>query len=463
MTHVSPISTEPEIQGSAPRPAERRGLILATLCMAVLIAQVDTSVVNLGTRAIGQAFDAGTGTLQWVVDAYNVTYAIFLLTGGLIADLWGRRLVFMIGAAVFTAASLVCAFAPTVSILIAGRALTGVGAALLVPASLAIIRVVWHDARERGHALGIWASCNGLAFAIGPTIGGVMIAHLGWRSIFFLVVPLGVLAFALALRVIAESSHPQDRHFDLPAQLLGAVALAGLTLAAIEARDSPRFAIGVALAALVASALFVRHESRRGPGALVPLAMFRSREFRGAIAATGGMTFGMYGTVFLLPLLWQSSGRLDSIGSGFALLSMSVVFVLVSALSGRLTEKLGRGFMTGGGVMVIACGLFLIAATADIESVIPAAIGLFLTGAGMGLATGQLNGVAVGSVEAARSGTASALVNVVRMVGATMGVAILGTLFATAHGGADGLRLATLVGGSVQLAGGFAAWRAVRR
>jgi EmrB/QacA subfamily drug resistance transporter len=439
-----------------------RGLMLATLCLAVLIAQVDTSVINLGVRTIGEAFKAPIGTLQWVVDGYNFTYAIFLLTGGLLADLWGRRTIFVTGAAVFTLASLLCAFAPTIEILIAGRALAGVGVALLMPASLAIIRVVWPDAKERGHALGVWASCNGIAFAIGPTIGGVLIAHFGWPSIFLIVVPLGVLALILAFAVIAESADPKGRHFDGWAQGFGALGLGGLTLAAIEVHRAPQIAAGIAVVALLAAIVFIRIELRHGEHALVPLGMFKSHEFSGAIGATGAMTFGMYGTIFLVPMLWQNTGKLDSVGAGLALLPMSIIFVIASTHSGKLTERLGRHVMTGGGVMMIGSGLLIIAATAHFDSIYLTEIGLLLTGLGMGLATGPLNAVAVGAVEAARSGTAAAIVNVVRMVGATMGVAVLGSLFALRHGGADGLLLATLAGGAAQLTGGFIAWRTVR-
>jgi DHA2 family methylenomycin A resistance protein-like MFS transporter len=149
-----------------------RWLTLLTLSTAVLVAQLDTSVVNLAVRPIGDYFQAGVGPMQWMVDSYNLLYAVLLLIGGLLADLYGRRLVFMAGAAIFTAASLLCAFAPSVPVLIGGRAIAGVGAALLLPASLAIIRVVWPDAKERSRALGIWAGCNGLALAIVPPSAG---------------------------------------------------------------------------------------------------------------------------------------------------------------------------------------------------------------------------------------------------------------------------------------------------
>ncbi|MDB5534356.1 MAG: hypothetical protein JWO28_2671, partial [Hyphomicrobiales bacterium] len=307
-----------------------RWLTLLTLCLAVLVAQVDTAVVNLATRPIGEHFNSGVIALQWVVDSYNLVYAVLLLTGGLLADLYGRRRIFMIGAAVFTAASLICAVAPSISVLITGRAFAGVGAALLLPASLAIIRVVWHDEAERGRALGIWAACNGLAMAIGPTLGGVLINHFGWRSIFLVVIPLSLAALVLALASVPESSDPKDRQFDAPAQLVGAVALGSLAFAAIQSHDAPAIAVAAIVAAVLALTLFIKIESKHGAAALVPLDIFNSRDFRGAVTATTAMTFGMYGVLFLLPLTWQSTGRFDAIGAGIALMPMALIFVAVS-------------------------------------------------------------------------------------------------------------------------------------
>ena len=251
----APLSTNDRNAAARPR---RQHLALVTLCLAVLIAQIDSSVVNLATRAIGDHFHVGIAALQWVVDSYNLVYASLLLSGGLLADLYGRRLVFIAGAALFTAASVLCAVAPSIAVLLGGRALTGAGAALLIPASLAIIRVVWPDERARGRALGIWAGCNGIGLAIGPTLGGFLINHLGWRSIFFVVVPLGLAAVALARAVIPESSDPQERHFDPGAQLFGALALGGLAFAAIESHGSVRMAVAALIVAALAFVWFVR-------------------------------------------------------------------------------------------------------------------------------------------------------------------------------------------------------------
>lgn len=454
-TCLSAPSTE--VRGTTIRP----GMILLTQCFAVLIAQIDTSVVNLAVQPIGHYFHAPVATQQWVVDAYNLVYAALLLSGGLIADLYGRRRAFVFGAAIFTVASILCALASRVWVLLAGRTLAGLGAALLIPASLAIIRVSWPDADERARMLGIWAACNGLALAIGPTIGGLLIKAFGWRSIFGLVIPFGVVAVALAAASVPESSDPDGRHFDGAGQLLGIMALAGLAIAAIESQRLPSLATGALLAAAVALAGFLLIEKRHGSLAMVPLSLFRLPTFHGAMVATGGMTFGMYGVLFLLPLSWQESGLLGPVGAGLALIPMALTFVLVSPFSGPLTTAWGHRRVTSGGVALIGTGLIIIAGSASCFSMTVAEAGLILTGVGMGIATGPLMGAAVGAVPARRSGSASALINVARMIGATLGVASLGTIYAAFHSARYGLEVAMLIGGCIQLTGALWAWHFV--
>ena len=443
------------------RKPERHWLALLTLCFAVLIAQVDTSVVNLAVRPIGEHFNAGVAPLQWVVDSYNLAYAVLLLTGGLLADLYGRRLIFITGAFLFTIASLICGVAPEISVLIGGRTLTGVGAAMLLPASLALIRVIWRDEKERARALGIWAACNGLAFAIGPTLGGFLIRGLGWRSVFFVVVPFGLAAIALAAIVLPESSDPKGRHFDALAQVLGVLALGGVAFAAIESHGTVWLAAAGLLMTLAALPLFVLAERKRGSAALVPLDMFKHRCFVGAVTATAGMTFGMYGAIFLLPLVWQSTGKLDAVSAGIALLPMALVFVLISPFSGPLRTRFGTRLVTAGGVAIIGAGLLTLALGASFDFLAVTEIGLALTGLGMGFATGPLMGAAVDAFDSSRSGTAAALINVARMAGATIGVAFLGAIFAHAGGGEAGLQVAMIVGGIVQITAAAIAWKTV--
>lgn len=450
-------------RNGAPRVALRHFTALLTLCLAVLVAQLDTAVVNLGTHRIGAYFHASVGALQWVIDAYNLTYAVLLLSGGLLADLTGRRRIFIVGAAIFTVASLAAAFSPTIGLLIAARAVAGVGAALLIPASLAIIRVIWRDPHERGRALGIWAGCNGVALALGPTLGGVLIQRFDWRSIFLVVVPVSLAAVALAVPTLPESADPHGRSFDTRGQALGAIALGALAFAAIEAHTSAWPALLACGASIACTVAFVVTERGVGPAALVPLELFSSKPFTAASVATTAMTFGMYGVIFLLPLTWQSARHLGATMAGIALIPMALVFVIVSPFSGKLSERLGVRFVTSGGVAVIGAGLLLIGTTAGGTSLVFAEIGLALTGVGMGLATGPLMGEAVGAVPTARSGTASAIINVARMVGATIGVAALGAMYALSGGGPGGLRLAMILGGLVQLAGAAYSWTMTAR
>jgi hypothetical protein len=280
--------------------------------------------------------------------------------------------------------------------------------------------------------------------------------------VFFVVVPFGLAALASAPFVVSESSDPQDRHFDAAAQVLGIVTLGGLAMAAIESRDGALALVALVIAGMAFLA-FLEVERRRGDAALVPLDMFRIRTFRGAIIATAGMTFGMYGVLFLQLLTWQSTGRLDAIGAGLALVPMAIIFALISPFSGALEARLGTRFMTGGGVGIIGCGLLTVGASAGSTSLVGAEIGLMLTGLGMGLATGPLTGAAVGAVSAARSGTAAALLNVARMVGATLGVAALGAIFALLQDGTEGLRVAMLLGGATQIAAAGVCWQALSR
>ncbi|MBB3523351.1 MFS transporter [Rhizobium sp. BK456] len=323
--------------------SDLRPAALAILCLGVIVAQVDTSVVNLAVQPIGLDLKASVTQLQWVVDAYNLVYAALLISGGLFADLYGRRRMFVIGCAVFALASLVCAFAPSIAMLIGARALTGLGSALLLLASLSLIRVIYRDEKLRARVLGIWAGCNGMSLAIGPTLGGFLIRGFGWRSVFFVVIPIALIAAASAWLFIPESADRQGRSFDLPGQLLGIASLTALTLTAIESSHLPP--LWTALLAIAGAALlllFVMVEKRLEQTALVPMSMFQDSQFRGAMAGTAAMTFGMYGTLFLFPLVSLSLGRLASFEAGLSLLPMALSFIAISPSPARSRSALGK-------------------------------------------------------------------------------------------------------------------------
>ncbi|MBV8838661.1 MAG: MFS transporter [Alphaproteobacteria bacterium] len=445
-----------------PARAPARALILFTMCLGVLVAQIDTSVVNLALTPINADLGAGVGALQWVVDAYNLTYATLLLTGGVLGDLYGRRRLFAVGIALFTVGSVICGLAPNIGALIAGRAVAGLGAALEVPITLAILTVTYPEPEERALPLGIWASCNGLAFIIGPTLGGVLVDHTGWRSIFLLIVPLCLLALGLAYTAVKESSAPQGRHLDLRGQALAILTLGSLSFGVIE---GPRWGwtsplqISMAVVFVVSLIAFLRVEART-EGAMIPLPLFRSRSLSAALAIAALMTFGMYAMLFLTPLYLQSVRGVSALTAGLELLPMSLSFVVVAQLSGWLTNKVGPRVMTVGGMSFMGVGMLMMAFGVTAGGLLPVEAALLVIGVGLGLNTAPVQNVAVASVPQSRAGTASGLVNTARMVGATLGVAVLGVLFAlNASGGAAGFRLPYLVGGAGELIGaGLAFW-----
>jgi predicted MFS family arabinose efflux permease len=321
--------------------------------------------------------------------------------------------------------------------------------------------VTYPDGTERAHAIGVWASCNGLAFAIGPTLGGFLVDAAGWRSVFLLIVPVSVLALGLGWKALKESADPAGRRLDLPGQALAAAALGGLTLAAIE---GPRWGwtaaptLACAGAGVAAALLFLAVE-RRTNGALVPLDLFGRGALSASMTVAGLMTFGMYAMLFLTPLYLQSLRGASVFAAGLELLPMSVAFLLVSQASGALAGRFGPRAVMAAGMAAMGVGLLLLSQVSQATGLATIEAILVLIGVGLGLNTGPVNAVAVASVPRARSGTASGLLNTARMVGATLGVAVLGALFAAmagAGGGHDflaGFAPALMVGGAGQLLG----------
>jgi EmrB/QacA subfamily drug resistance transporter len=440
-------------------------VILFTTCLGVFIAQLDSQVVNLAIKHIGSDLNAGISQLQWVMDSYNLFYATLLLTGGTLGDLYGRVRIFAIGIGLIVLGSIVCAVATDAMVLIGGRALTGIGSALEVPTSLAILTVTFADAKQRASAIGIWAGCNGLALAVGPTIGGLLVDAAGWRSIFALVVPVSVAAMALAVKAVPESSDPKGRRLDPVGQALAIAALAALSFVTIEGPHwgftSPTILV-LAAVFVVASALFV-YGARGRKDALVPLDVFNQREFSAALAVAGMMTFGMYAMLFLTPLYLQSLGGASTFAVGLELLPLSVTFVIVSHYSGALAKRGGARVMMTAGMGAMGAGLLLLTLVSPTPAMPLITVALLVIGAGLGLNTGPVNAVAVASLPPARSGTASGLINTTRMIGATLGIAVLGAAFAvhavaqTAEAMVSGLRVAYFGGALVELAGAMIA------
>ena len=448
------------------------GLVLLAASLGVLIAQVDTSVVNLAVKAIGADLGSTVSGMQWTIDAYNLLYAALLLTAGALGDLYGRRRLFACGIALFAAGSAICAAAPNTAVMLAGRALTGIGAALELPMSLVLLALAYPEARARQRALGIWASCNGLAFIVGPTLGGLLVETVGWRSIFYLVLPLCAAALALAWRAVEESASPQGRRLDLPGQLAAIAALGGLAFAVIEGAHLGWSSVPVLLGAALGAAgglAFVLIEQRT-QGGLVPFALFRHRPFSASLAIAGLMTFGMYALLFLVPLYFQTLRGDAPLAAGIHLLPMPVAFFLVSQASGRIVGALGPRATMAAGMAAMGAGELALALVSADTAYPAIGAALAVVGVGLGLNTAPVNSVAVASVPRERSGTASGLLNTARMIGATLGVAILGAVFAhfagqegATQGFLPGMRAALGLGGLAELAGAAVALGWIRR
>lgn len=467
-TSARPLSTPRSVTAAGAHPA----LVLLVTSLGVLLAQVDTSVVNLALKSIGADLHADVSTMQWVIDAYNLVYAGLLLTGGTLGDIYGRRRIFALGIALFAAGSLICALAPTPSVLIGGRIVSGLGAAFELPMSLVLLTIAYPGRKQRAHALGIWASCNGLAFIIGPTLGGWLVGALGWRSIFYLVLPLCIAALMLTYRAVDESAEPQGRRLDLPGQSFAIVALTAFAFAAIEGSHwgwtSPLILALFGICA-AAAALFVRVEART-EGPLLPLAFLRRPVFNAALAAAGLMTFGMYALLFIMPLYFQIVRGGSPLVAGLELLPLSVSFVAVSQSVGYLNNRFGPRVVMTAGMACMGFGALALAFIGAETGLVWIEAALLVVGIGLGLNTAPVNGVAVAALPPERSGTASGVLNTARMVGATLGVAILGSVFAafageyatTGAGFLTGLRASMSAGAATELIGAAICFAVIR-
>ncbi len=450
----------------------RPRLVLIATSLGVLFAQIDTSVVNLALKSIAADVHAGISAMQWVIDSYNLVYASLLLTGGTLRDIYGRRRIFILGIALFIAGTLTCALAPNAEVLIVGRAVSGLGAAFEVAMSLVLLAAAFPDRNERAHAFGVWASCNGIAFIIGPTFGGWLVDSIGWRSIFYVILPVCAAAWLLALYAVPESADPKGRRLDLPGQALAILGLSAFAFAAIEGSrwgwTSPVILtlVGVAVVAL---ALFVWVEART-PGPLLPLTFLRRPVFAAALACAGLMTFGMYALLFIMPLYFQTVRGGSPFIAGLELLPMSASFVAVSQFVGHLNNRFGPRMVMTAGMACMGAGALALAFIGEATPLAIVEFELFVVGVGLGLNTAPVNGVAVAALPPERSGTASGLVNTARMVGATLGVAILGALFAAFAGqeaaaGANflpGLQAAMTGGGVSEFLGAAIAFALIR-
>jgi EmrB/QacA subfamily drug resistance transporter len=400
------------------------------MCFALFMAMLDNTVVNVALPSIQNHLNSGVSSLQWVISGYTLLFASLMLTGGTLGDIYGRRLAFLVGVSIFTAGSLLCGVAPAMAVLIGGRVVQGVGAALLLPGTLSIITNTFTDPRERSQAIGLWAGISGLALALGPVLGGVLVDSLGWQSVFFINVPIGMAAFLVTMRTVHESKAPEGRRLDLPGQVLAVVALGSATYALIEANNygwrSPLIASLFAVAAVTAVLFFV--VERRSPSPLLQLGFFRDRTFSAALTVASMVSFGMFGIFFFLTLYLQSVQGYSALGMGIRGLAITIAIIVTAPLAGRLAGRIGSRLPMAAGLALNGVGLLLLTRITPTTSYSLLWWKLTLLGVGMGLVMTPMTAAVMSAVPRARAGMASAMSNASREVGGVFGIALLGAI-----------------------------------
>ena len=403
---------------------------LFTMCFALFMAMLDNTVVNVALPTIQRDFGSGVSGLQWIITGYTLFFASLMLTGGTLGDLYGRKRLFLGGLAVFTAGSLLCGLAPGLHWLIAGRAIQGVGAAALLPGTLSILIQTFPDPSERAQAIGLWAGVSGLALAAGPIIGGLLVDSLGWQSVFFVNVPIGLVAFAVAMRTVRESKDPQGRTLDLAGQVLAIVSLGSIVYALIEANNlgwtSPAiltlFAVGFATQALF---LWVEAHS---PSPMLPLRFFRNPTFAAGATVAGLISFGMFGIFFFLTLFWQEIQGLTALQMGLRTLPLTGAIIVTAPLAGQIAGRYGSRLPMTVGMSLAAAGILLLERLAPTTPYSTLWWNLLMLGVGMGLVMAPMTSAVTSTVPRARAGMASGTTNATREVGGVFGIALLGAI-----------------------------------
>jgi DHA2 family methylenomycin A resistance protein-like MFS transporter len=404
--------------------------ILTAACLGFLVVQLDVSVVNVGLGTLKSAFDTDLTGLQWVINSYALPFSALLILGGAWGDKWGAKSVFAAGFAIFTLASIGCGLASSMTMLIAMRVVQGMGAALLIPTSLTLIRVSFQDPDARRSAVALWGACGGIALAAGPVIGGLMIQYLGWRSVFLLNVPIGLLAIVLIMR-FAPDSPRVDKRIDIPGQISIAVSLAALTYSLTEFSakgwvSETLLTMAVAVVAAIAFAVI----ERRVMDPMLP-ARLATNAVLGSMALAGAaINLTFYGTVFVFSIYFQTFLHYDAFKTGLSFIPLTAVLTLSTMLSSRIAKKVSatRIITTGFSVQIVG---FLTLSQITTDSSFWLLNGaLMLVGMGSAMSVPSITNSMLSSVSQHDAGIASGLMASARQLGGVIGVAVFGTLIA---------------------------------
>ena len=408
--------------------ARRRVVTLVAMCVAQGMILLDNTIVNVALPSIQRELDVDPANLVWVVNAYVLALASLILVGGTLGDRYGRKRIFIVGLAIFTAMSAACALSPNESALIAARAAQGVGAALVAPLSLSIL-VDAYPPERRTAAIGIWAAAAGLGFGAGPVVGGILVELFSWSAIFWVNVPVGIIGLVLVITGVRESRNPNARRLDLPGAALVVAGLCVLTFAIVESErlgwTSPTMIMLLAAAAVLLVSFVVVESRIREP--MVPLGLFRDVRFTVSCGVYAIMYLALSSTFFFVTLFFQNVEGWSALEVGLSWLIMNTPFLIASTLAGRLAAWIGTATCWLG-VLLGGLGVLALAFLTPAAGLLAASPGYVLIGAGYGMAVPTISAVAVSALPLEHSGLASGVLNSARQVGAAVGLAVLGTV-----------------------------------
>jgi EmrB/QacA subfamily drug resistance transporter len=408
----------------------RKWLTLFAVSFGLFMIMLDNTVVNVALPTMQRDLHVSVSQLEWVVIAYALTFAALLITGGKLGDLYGRRRLFVIGLAIFTLSSLACGLASSAGFLIGARTVQGVGAALMSPATLSII-VATFPPKQRGTAIGIWAGVSALALAIGPLGGGLITQHINWNWIFFINVPVGVIAIVVSQLVIRESRDTSvEQSLDLPGLVTSIGFLFSLSYALVEGNrhgwTSPEI-LGLFAAAVVLLAGFVGFE-RRQRLAMLDLSLFRIGAFTGANIVAMLVSLSMFGVFFFVTLYVQNILHYSATQSGATFLPMVLLIIFIAPIAGRLSDRIGSRWLMGGGMTLVGISLLLyerVTVHSNFWTLLPP---MLVGGFGMAMTMSPMTSAAMGAVPVDKAGVGSGVLNSFRQVGGSLGIAVMGAI-----------------------------------